>query len=342
MIFASSPWLACYQRWINPAKKDKGNHQSHPDDKAEQAEQINRRQPADTFLPKLSEIAHHAGREKRHNEEDTAKSVGFSHGRLELPGKLKRSAQRQDQNHHESHNVADDKLRKALPDLPDPGLLAYVHIDARRPDVSENERPNADEDIDENLNGRGGAKDPTFSGNSFLAPSIPSPHGALHRRKPIRHAQYLAGGRAKSLNLLLATPFGSGLTQTRFDAVLVHVQSRTHPIQNFHRSPPYALSRRVSSICRLSPTCYSEGVQQSKVPNNTQVIFRARAHGHQITNADLIPTAHNEFDIPLLLSSSRVSVRDNEYSRGSGNLELLRNPRFRLALPRTMIRGWPE
>src|SRR5436190_2525243 len=162
MIFASSPWLACYQRWINAAKKDEGNHQSHPDDKAEQAEQINRRQPADTFLPKLSKIAHHADREKRHNEKDTAKSIGFPHGRLELPGKLRRSAQRQDQNHHESHNVADDKLRKALPDLPNPGLLTYAHIDARRPDIGENERPNADEDIDENLNGRGGAKDPTF------------------------------------------------------------------------------------------------------------------------------------------------------------------------------------
>ena len=84
MVFRASR-LARYQWWFHAGEKEEGNHQAHPDNKAEQAEQIHRRKLADAFLPKLSEVGHHANREKRHNEKDAAEGIGFDHRGLYLP-----------------------------------------------------------------------------------------------------------------------------------------------------------------------------------------------------------------------------------------------------------------
>src|SRR5215470_571095 len=150
------------QRGLDADEKDERDDQTHPDHEPEQAQHINGRQPADALFPKLLEVSHHADREERHHEEDAAEGIGFTHRGLDLARELWRRAERQGENHHESEDIADDEFGEAFPDLHDPCLVAFPHVDVGRPDVGEDERPDTDEDVDEDLNCRGGAEQPAF------------------------------------------------------------------------------------------------------------------------------------------------------------------------------------
>src|ERR1700758_718252 len=66
------------QRRLESAEEQPRDQQSHPDHEAEQADEIDRGELAETLLPKLAEIREHADREEGENEEDDAESVGLS------------------------------------------------------------------------------------------------------------------------------------------------------------------------------------------------------------------------------------------------------------------------
>ena len=55
------------------------DQQADPDDVSKQAEQVNRCQFRDSFLPQSSEIGERADGKEGHHKKDAAKDIGFSH-----------------------------------------------------------------------------------------------------------------------------------------------------------------------------------------------------------------------------------------------------------------------
>jgi hypothetical protein len=61
----------------------------------------------------------------------------------------------------EGRDEPEDELRKALPDLGQPGLRrAWAGIDVVGPEIGEDERPDSDEDVDEHFDCRGHRQNP--------------------------------------------------------------------------------------------------------------------------------------------------------------------------------------
>src|SRR5262249_6057531 len=152
----SSPTLGCSmvrclprsarKRRLHPAVEEPGDDESRPDDEAEEAEQVHRRALADAFLPELAEIRHHAEGEKREDEEDATEAVRLVHRGFHPGEVLRPGDESKQQDEREGDDVADDELGEALPDLADARPIARALVDARRPDVGEDESPDADED----------------------------------------------------------------------------------------------------------------------------------------------------------------------------------------------------
>src|SRR6476660_3923682 len=150
------------QRWLDPAVEQPGNDQSDPDDEAEQAHHIDSGELADAFLPQLPEIGHHADREERQHKDDAAEGIGLAHRRLDLAHERRRRCQGEEQDQEEGHDISDDELGEALPDLAGPRRAARGLLDAGGPDIGQDERPYADEDVDEHLHRGRGSENPAF------------------------------------------------------------------------------------------------------------------------------------------------------------------------------------
>src|ERR1700733_13574300 len=147
------------ERRLEAAEEQPGDQQAHPDHKSEQANEIDRGKLAETLLPEFAEIRQHTDREEGEHEEDHAKHIGLAGSRGKCLGDLRRRAQRKPQRHGEHDDETEDELRESLPDL---GRLGPVRplVDMVGPDIAENESPDADEDVDEQLHRRGGRENP--------------------------------------------------------------------------------------------------------------------------------------------------------------------------------------
>src|SRR5215471_18790851 len=149
------------QWWRDAAEEDPGDQEADPDNETEQAEQIDRGEFAKPFLPERLEIRQHADGEESQNEEDDAKRVGLADRRRHLLGDVGRRAERKIKSDGERDHEADDEFREALPDFQGACLVLIARdVDVVGPDVAEHERPDADKDVDEDLDGRGGAENP--------------------------------------------------------------------------------------------------------------------------------------------------------------------------------------
>src|SRR4029077_1934959 len=77
-----------------------------------------------------------------------------------LGGNVRRGAENEVDADQRSRQKAEDELRESLPDLRRLRLVPGG-IDVVGPDVTEDESPDADEDIDEDLHSSGGRENPT-------------------------------------------------------------------------------------------------------------------------------------------------------------------------------------
>ena len=131
------------------------DQQADPDDVSKQAQEINRGQFRDAFLPQFSEIRERADGKEGHYKEDPAKNVGFSHGRFDF-GSQSGNQRSQSEYEHESGNIAQDELGESLPDLRGANFLSFAPLNLCRPDPRQDEGPHADKNINEYLY-RGGS-----------------------------------------------------------------------------------------------------------------------------------------------------------------------------------------
>ena len=99
-------------------EEDPRNRQPDPDHEAEQADHIDRGEPAEALLPQQLEVRQHSDREEGQDEEDDPEGVGFADCGRDVLGDLGRGAEREIEADDEGHHEADDELRKALPDFP--------------------------------------------------------------------------------------------------------------------------------------------------------------------------------------------------------------------------------
>src|SRR4029077_11298834 len=123
-----------------------------PDHKTEQTDDINDRELANALLPQRAEVREHTDREEREDEEDHAEGIGLAHRGGNLGGNVRRGAENEVDADQRSRQKAEDELRESLPDLRRLRLVPGG-IDVVGPDVTEDESPDADEDIDEDLHG---------------------------------------------------------------------------------------------------------------------------------------------------------------------------------------------
>src|SRR5258707_174490 len=82
-----------YQRGFSAAEKQPLNQKPDPNDKAEQADKIDRIEFAKALLPQFSEVREHADRKKGQDEEDHAEDVGFAGSRRQRLGDVRRRSQ---------------------------------------------------------------------------------------------------------------------------------------------------------------------------------------------------------------------------------------------------------
>src|ERR1700688_5020882 len=147
------------ERRLDAAEEDPRDQEPDPDHEAEQAHEIDRGELAEAVLPELAEVRQDADREEGKDKEDHAERVGFANRRRELGKRRGRARERDNKPDHERYQEADDELRKALPDFRGLRLVAR-DVNVVRPDIGEQESPDADEDVDEDLYRRSGAQNP--------------------------------------------------------------------------------------------------------------------------------------------------------------------------------------
>src|ERR1017187_1106240 len=147
----SSNRSAC-QRRLEAAEEQPGNQQPDPDHKSEQADEIHRGKLAKTLLPELAEVREHADRKERQDKEDDPEDVGLARRGGERLGDFRRRSDREPERDGKDEDKAEDEFRETLPDFRRLGLVRSL-VDVVGPDIAENERPDPDEDIDENLHG---------------------------------------------------------------------------------------------------------------------------------------------------------------------------------------------
>src|SRR5207248_6913517 len=173
IFFSSSENLGCSgmakslrsstgrQRRLDSVEKQPGDDQPDPDDEAEQADEIDRGEPANAFLPKPPEIRNDADGEEGQDKEQEPENMraggdGLADrnvtGRVDTPN----------QQDNERQSVAEDEFGEALPDFDGAHLFAGPVFNFRAPDQGKDERPHADEHVDENHQRRRGHCHPAF------------------------------------------------------------------------------------------------------------------------------------------------------------------------------------
>src|SRR5208337_4154459 len=145
---------------FDPMEKDPGNPQSYPDDESEETEDVNRRQPADPLFPEFSEVGNHPDGKEGEDKEQDPEGIHPRHrgvGRFQSIGRM----QADEQHNDEGDYVAQNELGKSLPDFArlDAATDAF---DLGAPDDSQDEGPDPDEDVDEDLHGSGGHHHPAL------------------------------------------------------------------------------------------------------------------------------------------------------------------------------------
>lgn len=148
--------------------EDIRNEQADPDDEADKGYGIDADDTAQAGFPELAYIRDQADREEAEAKEDGPQEIslpgtGFrsvDDARLQ-PASCKNDDQGQDE--------ADDEFREAFPDFPfgnlaSPGCDGYPRVIemVNGPDDSQDEGPDADENVDEDLGRRRSHEDPAF------------------------------------------------------------------------------------------------------------------------------------------------------------------------------------
>src|SRR5215468_1917753 len=121
MVYSSQ--RSAGQRRFDAAEEQPGNYEADPDHEAEQADDVDGGELADTLLPQLLEVGQNADREERQDEEDHSERVGFADRDGDLRGDIRRSTEREVETDQERQHEAEDELRKALRDLHDFSLV---------------------------------------------------------------------------------------------------------------------------------------------------------------------------------------------------------------------------
>src|ERR1700678_2681193 len=116
ILSTNSVRLAC-QRRRDTAEEYPRDQQADPDDKAKQADEINRGELAEALLPQRLEVRKHADREESKNKEDDTEGIGLADRRRHVFRDIRRRAEREVEADDERHQKADDELRKPLPDF---------------------------------------------------------------------------------------------------------------------------------------------------------------------------------------------------------------------------------
>ena len=109
----------------------------------------------------MAEVRHDADREERQQEEDDAKAVGFADRRRQFrqPRRRLRQGERQSPTAKVAMKPRMNFGNRAQIS-PTRASVARRGIDVVGPDIGEDERPDADEDVDEHFHGRRNADDP--------------------------------------------------------------------------------------------------------------------------------------------------------------------------------------
>src|SRR2546429_6197861 len=149
------------RRRLDSVEKKPGDQKSDTDDETEQADEIDRSEPANAFLPKSPEIRNDTDGEEGQDEEQDPENIRT--GRDGLAGSdVSGRVDTPDQQDNERQSVAEDEFGKALPDFDGAHLFAGPVFNFRAPDQGEDERPDTNEHVDENLDRRRGHCHPTF------------------------------------------------------------------------------------------------------------------------------------------------------------------------------------
>src|SRR5580692_1451062 len=105
------------ERRRDTLEKDVRDRQANPDHEAEDADDVDRNELAETFLPQCPEIRQHADREEGEYEEDHAERVGLADRRRDELRDVRRRAERKIKPDEERDDEADDEFWKPLPDF---------------------------------------------------------------------------------------------------------------------------------------------------------------------------------------------------------------------------------
>jgi hypothetical protein len=135
------------ERRLDAAEEEPGDQQPNPDNKAEQAHEIDRGKFADPVLPELAEVGEDADREKVRVKKIMRKVLASAIAGVSL---LSISGEAQIARARPVKNVTTKPIifGETLPNFRSPRGVALPHVDMVGPDIGEDERPDPDEDLD--------------------------------------------------------------------------------------------------------------------------------------------------------------------------------------------------
>src|SRR5262249_7415011 len=138
------------------------DQQPDPNYEPKQRDDINRRQFADAFLPQLAHITEQPDRQERQQKEELPEDIGLAHGGVDGFQDRRAGGQADRERDQGGGEETPYAPGQALPDGGGAeGGAGRARFDVTGPQVGEDERPHANEDVDEDLDGGGGADHPT-------------------------------------------------------------------------------------------------------------------------------------------------------------------------------------